>query len=125
MARPKKHPHERRSEEVKVRFTLAEAAHLEDQAEACGLSRTAYIRQRSLGQRIVTPQSRGIDPALIGELNRLSLALNAIGNNVNQISRNLNSGRRMAPGWEAVPEALQDVLKQAEDALDAVVNYGS
>ncbi len=121
MGRHKKHEYERRDTEIKIRFTLMEAAYLQDEAEAAGVPRAAYIRMRCLKQRIVTPKLRGVDPALIVEINNLSMQLAAIGNNVNQIARNMNADRRQAPGWERVPEVLREIVKKTSRTLDQLV----
>lgn len=104
MARPKKDTHEKRSEVVRLRLTLAEHEHVRAQAEAAGVTVSEFLRRRSLGY--VVPQirgRRGPDPALLVELNR-------IGINLNQVARNLNSGRPERLDAEAVLDELRDVL---------------
>lgn len=121
MARPKKHAFEKRSEHIDARYTLLEAERVQQQANAAGLSKSEFSRKRTLGERIMIPRIRGIDPAAIVELDRLVQEVNAIGNNVNQVARAMNSNRRMPPGWERIPEVLEELRMKTETTLDELV----
>lgn len=121
MARPRKHEHEKRSVHVDARYTLLEAEFLQQEANAAGLSRSEYVRKRSLGERIMVPRVRGIDPAAIVKIDRLAQEINAIGNNVNQVARAIHTNRRMPPGWERIPELLEELRMKAETTLDEMV----
>jgi hypothetical protein len=104
MARPKKDEHEKRSEVVRLRLTLAEHEHVRSQAESAGVTVSDYLRRRALGY--IVPRvvgRRGPDPVLLSELNR-------IGVNLNQIARNQNSGRPERLDAEAVLDELRGVL---------------
>ena len=57
MARPRLDESERRARTVGVRVTAAEAAELQERAQAARLSMGAYLRRRALGQR---PQPLGL-----------------------------------------------------------------
>lgn len=102
MARPRKHPREQRSERFNLRFTIAERAHIDQQAAAAGIDATSFLRRRALGYRVPSAESRA-DPALLSELNR-------IGVNVNQIARNLNAGRPERQDVDVVLAELRGVL---------------
>ena len=52
MARPRLGDEERRTRTVGVRVTEAEAAELQERAQAARLSMGAYLRRRALGQRV-------------------------------------------------------------------------
>ena len=79
MARPKKTAGEKRTEQINLRYTLAELEHLQQQAEAAGLSLPDYARRRVLGHT-VAPAPRRADAALVSEVNR-------VGVNVNQLTK--------------------------------------
>ncbi|MEM6260706.1 MAG: plasmid mobilization relaxosome protein MobC [Planctomycetota bacterium] len=111
MARPTKQPHERRSERFNLRFTVAELAHIEQQAQSAGIDPTEYLRRRALGYE-VPPAPRRADASLVSELNR-------VGQNVNQIARNLNSGRRERLKLDLVLAELRGVLEKV------VASYGA
>ena len=122
MARPKKHELEVRSEGVRVRYTLPEIEHLQAEAQTAGLPMRTYVRQRSLGHRVVVPTFRGVDPSLIVQLNQCVMELKAWGNNINQIARNTNAGRRERLGWEDAQAETQRLIMQAEATLEQLVD---
>lgn len=81
--RPRLLPQERRSFQVKVGFTESQFQKLQERCELSNLAEPELIRRLSLNQQITT-NSKITNQALI-ELGR-------IGNNLNQISKILNSG---------------------------------
>lgn len=86
MARPRKQPDERRDTRLPaVRVTLDERVFVDAQAAAAGLTTAEYVRRRVLGLRV--------DPAPAAADERLLLELSRVGNNLNQIARNLNTER--------------------------------
>lgn len=86
MARPRKDSDERRDTRLPaVRVTLDERVFVDAQATATGLSSAEYVRRRVLGVRV--------DPAPAAADERLLLELSRVGNNLNQIARNLNAER--------------------------------
>lgn len=122
MARPKKHPDEKREERFNLRFTLAEREHVETQARLAGLEPHEFLRRRSLGYVVPpAPARRGADPALITELNRLGLELSKIGNNANQLALAAHTGRRPATAWHAVTRRITDLGNQVSEVLERVV----
>lgn len=100
---------ERLGEVVRLRLSGREADHVRLTAREAGLSVSAYLRARACGYQIPhPPHRRGADPAVLNELNR-------IGVNLNQIARNLNSGRRNRVDLEAVIGELQGTLRRLAD----------
>ena len=81
---------ERRRRTVGVRVTEAEAAELQERAQAARLSLGAYLRRRALGQRGRIAAELRLGAAELRELNR-------IGVNLNQMARALNSGAVPSP----------------------------
>ena len=90
MARPRLGDEERRTRTVGVRVTEAEAAELQERAQAARLSMGAYLRRRALGQRVRSAVERRLGAAELRELNR-------IGVNLNQMARAMNSGTVSSP----------------------------
>ncbi len=103
MARPVKQLHEKRSETLRARVTIAEKVFVQDQAELAGLDVTEYVRRRVLGFQ-VPPAAGRADAALLSELNR-------IGVNLNQLARNANSGRVERMNIDVVMAELRGVLE--------------
>lgn len=103
MARPRKQTDERRSEQTKERWTLAELEYLNEQAELAGITRAEFIRRRALGYSMPPAPSRSSDPALVSELNR-------IGVNVNQLARATHRGSDFTRYWADVGGELRQVL---------------
>lgn len=106
MPRPRKEPHEKRTQRHNVRFTAAELAHVQAQAEAAGIDVAEYLRRRALGYQVPAGGGRGgADPAILSELNR-------IGVNVNQLARATHVGRDFVRYWKAIGADLSRVLER-------------
>jgi len=110
--RPKKAVHDRRVVSMRADATLSEKQFVRDQSKLAGISEADFIRRRVLGQPLVVRESR-TDARLIHELN-------AIGVNLNQIARNLNSDRQgaRAVDLDELGRLLRKTLHKALDALD-------
>lgn len=122
MARPKKHPDEKRIERFNLRFTVAELAHVEAQARVAGIEPTEYLRRRALGYAVPpAPAQRRTDPGIVTELNRLGIELKAIGNNANQIALATHTNRRFATSWEDVVKRIHRLGDQVTEALEKAV----
>ena len=108
--RPKKAEADRRCKQTNTRWTIAEDRHLRRQAHAAGLSVGEFIRRRALGLPVTPPPPR-TDARLLYELN-------AIGVNLNQIARNLNSDREGASPVDLsnLRSRLQRVLKRVAES---------
>lgn len=112
MARPKKAPDEKRTEQLApLRVTASERAFIEAQAAVAGLSPSDFVRRRALGRKVEAAAHTQADAALLLELNR-------IGVNLNQIARAMNSERREFGD-------LGDVLAMLKAALGKVAGDGS
>ena len=125
MARPKKQEHEKRLERFNLRLTLAEIEQLREQAQASGVAPHELARKRVLGAR-VSPAPQRTDAALITEINRLGVELRAWGVNLNQLTRDENSGREFRGDWTALRDRLSYELDEVERVLTQVAaGYGS
>ena len=107
MGRPKKSPNELRDVQTTVLYTAEERAELELRAKALGLTLSGYIRNRTLG--IPLPPNAA-DRAV---KDKLATALIRIGNNLNQMTKRINSGR---PTPHDLPQLL-DTLRAHLDRL--------
>lgn len=70
--------------EICLRLSEAQAQKLRQDAKACGLSKTAYLRRLIEGAELKTRPSH--------ELRQLRTEIHHIGNNVNQLARKFNAG---------------------------------
>lgn len=105
MARPRKDHHEARSAHLPaVRLTEAELAVLSDQAAASGLTLSDLVRQRMLTGK-VTPRPGMVDAHVLSELNRCGV-------NLNQIARQLNSGRGLPTSIDGLLATFNAVLER-------------
>ncbi len=96
-----------------IRLTVAEKNDLDLKAEAEGLDLSSWVRQHLTNAPAPKRTMAPTDASLITELNR-------IGNNVNQIARQVNRGR------DHDPEHLGHVMFQLNSVLENLVRrYGS
>lgn len=111
MARPKKKQHEQRTQQTNSRWTAGELAQIDQDAARLGLTRSDLIRRRALDLRVpaLSPSSSA-DPALI-------VALNKVGNNVNQLARSVHRGSDFQRYWQEVGGDLRTVLAKALEGL--------
>lgn len=107
--RPVKQPDEKRCLQINLRVTIAEHDDIAAESAKANLSVSDFIRRSALNQRVIVPKSVA-DAALIREIN-------AIGNNVNQISRAANRGQDERDYWRAIgdkiAQALDEVIRRA------------
>ncbi|MEM7620015.1 MAG: hypothetical protein AAF228_06070 [Pseudomonadota bacterium] len=93
MPRPRKDDAEKKSVTWDpVRVTPLQDKIAKAKAKAAGLSFPEFTRQNNTTGRI-TPNHTPIEASLVTELNRLWIERRNLGNNFNQIARQLNRGR--------------------------------
>ena len=109
MARPSKKVHERRDRTLGTRFTPAEAAYVETQAAAAGLTLSDYLRTLALTEQ-VKPRKSKLEASFLVELNR-------IGVNLNQIAHAANTGRTTEHILRAAIGDLGKIMKRLDEAL--------
>lgn len=73
-----------RKYEICLRLSQEEKERLEASVQACGLSKTAYLRRLIAGTEIRARPSP--------EIKALRTEIHQIGNNINQIARSVNAG---------------------------------
>ena len=110
MARPRMNPAARRTRQINVRVTAAEAAALAEHAGRARLTVSAYLRRRGLRRRVRAVTERRLAAADRRELNR-------IGVNLNQITRLMHTGRAVHPG-------LREAVERAAALVETVLDEG-
>jgi hypothetical protein len=109
-------PHARGSEQrqkqcrVTTRLTWQEHAQFAANAAKVGLTIPSYIREIGIGERQTKSRTRRTVDAEASM--KLVAALNRIGNNLNQLARQANSGER---------PVIDAALAELHDACDAVL----
>ena len=99
---------------VKVCMTATEAERLRASASAAGVSMSSYMRSRCLARGDVGP----VPVVDVRELRTVYQELRRCGNNLNQITRAINSF-----GSDAVPaRAVESALGSVGSASDAVAD---
>lgn len=106
MARPKKEPHEKRSERpFNPRFTVAEVEYIRAQADAAGIGPHEYMRRRALDYNVPSGHRQRADPGLVNEINR-------IGVNVNQLAIAVHRGSDFQEHWKSIGDEIRSVLTE-------------
>ncbi|QQA45109.1 plasmid mobilization protein [Pelagovum pacificum] len=109
MARPKKDPTERRTEQVNIRLSPAELSLLQQKADAGGLSLTAFVRAAA--------ERKPVRVAATSDDFELRQELRRIGVNLNQIAKALNTRK------EALPASLVRSCEQLEVIFDQMLGH--
>lgn len=89
-----------RTKQCLVRFTAEEFARIADKADKAGIASAAFLRAAALGD--AGPRAQRRPPADHQALRRILGELGRVGNNINQIARQMNTG-----GQPPVPELRQ------------------
>lgn len=98
---------DRREAHLILRVSHEEKATIQAAAQRVGLSASDYVRRRALNAQIPS-RPVGADPALISELN-------AIGNNLNQLTRAVHRGSAFQEYWRDVGHQLRLTLAKVLD----------
>ena len=91
--------------EICLRLSEAQAQKLRQDAKACGLSKTAYLRRLIEGSELKARPSQ--------ELRQLRTEIHHIGNNVNQLARKFNAGF----GTKGDAQQVHYLMEQIYDLL--------
>lgn len=125
MARPIKQPHERRSEQLKIRFTPDELAAIEEEARKASLDRVEFARRLLLGSRVsVAPESvreAKLEAAdLLLAIDELTGQTKRVGNNVNQLTRAEYRGSQYRDFWQEIGDQLRAHIGTLETLMSRV-----
>jgi hypothetical protein len=102
-----------RHHSLQIALSNDELAKVEEQAQACGLSRSSYGRAAILGTP--GPRARRSPPIDAKAMGRATAALNKIGSNVNQIAHVLNAGGSLGMAREYLSTLA--VIREAAKAI--------
>ncbi|MEL7079022.1 MAG: plasmid mobilization relaxosome protein MobC [Cyanobacteria bacterium J06582_2] len=108
---------ENKSKVVTIRFKPSQLEQIDAQAKAVNLTRSAYMTRKLTGQSVLPARVPAVNWQLYGELASISSSLPAIGNNINQIAKALNTAQfkgEAIPQSLPKPESLEDALKLIE-----------
>lgn len=94
---------ENKTKIVTIRIKPSQLSELDAQAKAVNLTRSAYVTRKLTGQSVLPARVPAVNWQLYGELATISSSLPAIGNNINQIARALNTAQFKG---EAIPQSL-------------------
>ena len=107
---------EQKTKIVTIRFKPSQLEEIDAQAQAVNLSRSAYMTRKLTGQSVLPARVPAVNWQLYGELAEISSSLPAIGNNINQIAKALNSAQFKG---EPYPQSLPK-LESLENALSLI-----
>ena len=105
-----------RLKSVRAAVTPAEYSVIQERAQNAGLSTGAYLRLLALGHS--GPRAKRAPPVNRELLGEALASLNRVGNNLNQIAKQLNSGGH--PDRAAMADSRADLTAILELILDAM-----
>lgn len=108
---------ENKTKIVTFRFKPSQLEELDAQAKAVNLTRSAYMTRKLSGTSVLPARVPAVNWQLYGELADIASSLPAIGNNINQIAKALNTAQfkgEAIPQSLPKPESLEDALKLME-----------
>jgi hypothetical protein len=84
---------EKKTKFVTLRYRPTELEHLNAQAKAVGLTRSAYITRKVQGLPVLPTRVPQVNWLAYEELGKIARELPAMGNNLNQIARAINTAK--------------------------------
>ena len=115
---------ENKTKIVTFRFKPSQLEELDAQAKAVNLTRSAYVTRKLSGQSVLPARVPAVNWQLYGKLAEISSSLPAIGNNINQIAKTLNTAQKKGepiPQSLPKPESLEDALKLIETTREKLI----
>ena len=107
---------EQKTKIVTIRFKPSQLEEIDAQAKAVNLTRSAYMTRKLTGQSVLPARVPAVNWQLYGELASISSSLPAIGNNINQIAKAINTAKIKN---EPIPQSLPK-LENLEYALSLI-----
>ncbi|MDJ0567539.1 MAG: plasmid mobilization relaxosome protein MobC [Pleurocapsa sp. MO_192.B19] len=114
---------ENKTKIVSFRFRPSQLEELDVQAKAVNLTRSAYVTRKLSGQSVLPARVPAVNWQLYGELASISSSLPAIGNNINQIAKALNTAKKKGeaiPQYLPKPESLEYALELIETTRETL-----
>ena len=108
---------EQKTKIVTIRFKPSQLEQIDAQASAVNLTRSAYMTRKLTGQSVLPARVPAVNWQLYGELAEISSSLPAIGNNINQIAKALNTAQFKGepyPQSLPKPESLEKAIELIE-----------
>ena len=103
---------EKKEKVVSIRFRESELSNLDEQADAVNLSRSAYITRKLQGLPVLPSRVPGVNWNIYRQLGEISTQLSALGNNINQMAKVLNTANQQG-------QPLPSNLNHVEDLNEA------
>ena len=104
-----------------IRCTVPQREDIRASAKEAGLTVSEFARRRLFDRPVVPRTEAKLDAQVLSELNRLGVALRSgVGNNLNQLVRDWNSGRDPRLDWFAVHDELKQTLQELDNVLASV-----
>ncbi|MFI0860368.1 MobC family plasmid mobilization relaxosome protein [Streptomyces smyrnaeus] len=131
VARRRKHEPVQRCQRVDVRWSVGEKADILRAADSLNVAAAHYVGAVVMAHihgDLTLPDQRAPVDDYIDELNALRAQVAAIGNNINQIARRLNSGGDPHLGDTAALDRAQSTLKTVREAvagIDAAAHHAA
>ena len=115
---------ENKTKVVTIRFRPSQLEELDAQASAVNLTRSAYMTRKLTGQSVLPARVPAVNWQLYGELADIASSLPAIGNNINQIAKALNTAQfkgEAIPQSLPKPESLENALELIETTKEKLI----
>ena len=100
-----------------------ERVEAERKAEAAGMSLSDFGREAYLNA-VVTTRRGSTDEVVIVALNRIGVDFSRMCSNLNQITKNNNSGRQLSPEFPFVMQEAASMMAEIKELI-AKVDHGS
>ncbi len=104
---------ENKEKVVSIRFRESELSNLDKQADAVNLSRSAYITRTLQGLPVLPSRVPPVNWNIYRELGEISTQLSALGNNINQMAKVLNTANQQG-------QPLPSNLNHVEDLTEVI-----
>jgi hypothetical protein len=98
---------ENKTKIVTIRIKPSQLSELDAQAKAVNLTRSAYVTRKLSGTSVLPARVPAVNWQLYGELANISSSLPAIGNNINQIARALNTAQKKGRSNSPIPTKIR------------------
>lgn len=114
MGRPCKSDEETKSKRITVRFTLDEYNVLAKKAKVAGLEESVYARDAILKGKVI--QKNTVSPLILAQLGK-------VGNNLNQITKRINSNAHNPSLIEKDNVVLKDIKDAIHKLTEIILKY--
>ena len=115
---------ENKTKIVTIRFKPSQLEELDAMAKAVNLTRSAYVTRKLSGQSVLPARVPAVNWQLYGKLAEISSSLPAIGNNINQIAKALNTAKikgEAIPKSIPKPESLEKAIELIETTREKLI----